>query len=101
MNTIIHDIMKKVITNYEKVMDKLVDDIAKGKGEISEVNKKLEEILDEIGIIPQFLGEKLRNMGILRLFISYNYLTLSCILQEVIYIVISIYVRNISLPMRN
>lgn len=52
MNTIIHDIMKKVITNYEKVMDKLVDDIAKGKGEISEVNKKLEEMLDEIGIIP-------------------------------------------------
>jgi len=28
-------------------MCKLIDDIVKGKGEISEVNKKLEEMLDE------------------------------------------------------
>ncbi len=51
MNTIIHEIMGKVITDYEKVMGKLIDDIVKGKGEISEVNKKLEEMLDEIGIM--------------------------------------------------
>lgn len=36
--------MEKIITNYEKIMGKLIDDIIKGKGEISEVNKKLEEI---------------------------------------------------------
>lgn len=51
MNTIIHEIMGKVITDYEKVMGKLIDDIVKGKGEISEVNKKLEEMLDEIGVM--------------------------------------------------
>ncbi len=40
MNTIIHEIMEKVTIDYEKVMGKLIDDIVKGKGEISEVNKK-------------------------------------------------------------
>ena len=51
MNTIIHEIMEKVTIDYEKVMGKLIDDIVKGKGEISEVNKKLEEMLDEIGVM--------------------------------------------------
>ena len=39
MNTIIHEIMEKVVSVYKKIMVELIEVIINGENEISEVNK--------------------------------------------------------------
>lgn len=50
MNTIIHEVMTKIINKYGEILENLVKDMVSGNGEIAEAIKEIEKMLDDVGL---------------------------------------------------
>lgn len=47
MNTIKHEVMTKIISEYGEILENLVKDMVSGNEEIVQVIKKIEKMLDD------------------------------------------------------
>ena len=50
MNTIIYEVVEKIIHDYEEIVKDLIENVVKGHGDISESIRNLAKSLDEAGV---------------------------------------------------